>query len=63
MYSILNFLMFKTIEWNKDKMVEVKYKKNQSKLDFYNCLFGNLQKSNLLHSSCPIVFFWQLTLI
>ena len=26
-YSILNFLMFKTIEWNKDKMVEVKYKK------------------------------------
>ena len=39
MYSILNFLMFKTIEWNKDKMVEVKYKKNQSKLDFYNFIW------------------------
>ena len=55
--------MFKTIEWNKAKMVEVKYKKNQSNIDFYNCLFANLQKSNLLHSSCPVVFFWQWTLI
>ena len=56
MCSILKFLIFKTIESNNDKMVQLNNKKNKSKSYFHNCLVTKLEQLNQLYNSIPTDF-------
>ena len=48
------FFISKTIEQNKDKIVQLNDKKNQPKSNIYNCFIVKSQQLNHLHNSSPV---------